>query len=39
MYPARETVNDRVEARMLQGGGGMVFYRPEAIKITTNVGP
>lgn len=39
MYPARETVNDRVEARMLQGGGGMVFYKPEAIKITTNVGP
>jgi hypothetical protein len=39
MYPARETVNDRVEARMLQGGGGLVFYRPEAIKITTNVGP
>lgn len=39
MYPARETVNGRVEARMLQGGGGMVFYRPEAIKITTNVGP
>lgn len=39
MYPARETVNDRVEARMLQGGGGMVFYKPEAIKITTDVGP
>lgn len=38
-YPARETVNDRTEARMLQGGGGMVFYKPEAIKITTDVGP
>ena len=39
MYPARETVNDRVEARMIQGGGGMVFYRPKGIKIVTNVGP
>jgi hypothetical protein len=39
MYPARETVNDRVEARMLQGGGAMAFYKPEGIKITTNVGP
>jgi hypothetical protein len=39
MYPARETVNDRIEARMLQGGGGMVFYKPEAVKITTDVGP
>lgn len=39
MYPARETVHDRVEARMLQGGGGMVFYRPKGIKIVTDVGP
>lgn len=39
MYPAKETVNDRVEVRMLQGGGGMVFYKPEAIKIVTDVGP
>jgi len=39
MYPARETVNDRVEARMLQGTGAMVFYKPEAIRIVTDVGP
>jgi hypothetical protein len=39
MYPARETVNDRVETRMLQGGGGLAVYKPEAVKIVTNVGP
>lgn len=39
MYPGRETRTDRVEARMLQGTGGMVFYKPASIRITTNVGP
>jgi hypothetical protein len=39
MYPARETVNDRVEARMLAGGGGLAVYKPEGVKIVTDVGP
>jgi hypothetical protein len=39
LYPARETVNDRVEARMLQGGGGLAVYKPEGVKIVTDCGP
>ena len=39
MFPSRQTVNDNVEARMLQGGGGLAIYKPEAVKIVTDIGP
>ena len=39
MYPAQQTVHNNVEVRMLQGSGGMEFYKPAAWKIYTNVGP
>jgi hypothetical protein len=39
LYPARETVQNRVEVRMLQGSGGMTFYRPEGVKIVEDIGP
>ena len=39
MYPAQQIVHNNVEVRMLQGSGGMEFYKPAAWKIYTNVGP
>ena len=39
MYPTQETHNDRVETRMLQGDGGLAIYKPEGVKIVTDVGP
>jgi hypothetical protein len=36
LYPAAETIRGKTEIRMVMGGGGMEFYKPEGIKLVIN---